>query len=145
MTTINRRSADTPEPLKRKIIPRRPDVQLPPAARNTDPETSHIAAGPPRLSLALTALGFYAENDRSEGWTRDEVTARFEESGALGACPWKRVSECYKKGWLTMVWDTVNDQPLYRPGRHSGGLATQQVLRITPQGQDVWEVTRSAT
>lgn len=104
-----------------------------PRARASDPATAqHAGANVRKLRTYWAALlTFTRDNDRPEGWSPDELTQRID----LGACYWKRVSECLAQGWLEVALDE-SGAIISRPGRHPGpGHARQQCYRLSASGR----------
>lgn len=74
-------------------------------ARNTDPETSHLAAeemAESNASNRTKALRWLYANDRREGWTDFEIESSTPER-YFGKCYWKRFSEVRANGWAMIV------------------------------------------
>lgn len=102
-----------------------------PYARNTDPETSHEAAGRLTNANAYTEkiVRFLYENDRPEGWTEHEITAALNDD--LGECPWRRITDARSRGLAEWVADE-NGKTVKRPGTSS---RSQGASRITDLGR----------
>lgn len=78
-------------------------------------------------------IQFCKENDRDEGWTADELGEELD----LGACHWKRVSECRAMGLLSWAVDDQGNK-IKRPGLKPGPrMRCQAASRITDIGREM--------
>lgn len=102
----------------------------PPMARATDPETSQQARVLGVRDYWRSVLTLLSEEDREMGWTADEVAREL----SLGACPWKRISECRSHGWISWTYNEDGSH-VRRSAPTSGASATQAASRITPAGK----------
>jgi hypothetical protein len=81
-------------------------------ARNTDPDTSHQAAEDTeeiRRAHRRTALQWFYDNDREQGWTQAEFDAITSED-FCGSCFWKRFSELRQQGFLVRIGSRMGDK-----------------------------------
>jgi hypothetical protein len=102
-----------------------------PYARTTDPETSHEAAARLHNASAYTEkiVRFLYENDRPEGWTEHEITAKLNDD--LGECPWRRITDARSRGHAE--WAVTEDgKPVKRPGNST---RSQGASRISDLGR----------
>lgn len=92
-------------------------------ARNSDPDTSHEAAESIQESKeSMMRQMMEAYTDYSDN-TAYEAMQKLPGKG--GSCPWHRVGDCRKAGYL------------YRTGEKRPGATNrkQHVLAITPEGE----------
>lgn len=93
-----------------------------PLARTSDPETSHAAAA--QTAYVRRVTEFLTLHDRPEGWTWHELV----DAGLdLGECPWHRITDARKKGWVT--WAYRNGERVRRPGR-AGAMQGANVVTV---------------
>lgn len=80
--------------------------------RNTDPETSQMAAGEQAASNRAheqRALRWFYDNDREAGWTQAEFNEATPDK-FCGASYWRRLTTLRDAGWTVVVDTRVNPE-----------------------------------